>query len=259
MSTPGNKAFGTTIKDIDLTKSFLSGPGQDLVPKTLLQLSMTKGGVDANGNVRYPFQDLFGPYKCDAFGNKTTDQQRWADYQRMDWSIRQLPAINLFESQTESKQSENAYVTGTLQMQIFWPPNFRRGDLARVPAVFRSAIENFFASQYVRDMLDELYFIERNPKVYGLNEFGKVLTWSPNVEGVVESEMVPVTIVDIAYRIDLRAWYRALEFMGRTKDDPFEVTLADLSRIAGNYTGIDDVVTQDPKIEIPDGINVTNP
>ena len=118
-------------------------------------------------------------------------------------------------------------------------------------------VENFFASDFVTPMLDELYYVKRPAKVYGLNEFGKVLNWSPNTEGLVESELVPVTILDIKYRIDLRAWYRALEFMGRTKADPFSVSLADLTDILGEYDGIDDAgLTQ---VVIPDEIAVSNP
>jgi len=244
-------AFGVTIKEADIDAAFLTGPAEFLVAKTLLQLSQVKG-----------FVALFGPYKADASGNKLTDQQRWADYQRMDWSIRQLPAINIFESGTENKQSDNAYMTGTVQIQVYWPPNFRRSDLSRVPAAFRGALVNFFSSQYVADMLDELYYIQRPAKVYGLNEYGKQLAWSPNVEGVVDGELVPVTILDVSYRMDLRAWYRALEYMDRTKADPFDITLTDLVRIYGDFAGVDgsfDGTESTAQVVIQDGINVSNP
>jgi hypothetical protein len=125
---------------------------------------------------------------------------------------------------------------------------------------FKGALQNFFASQYVTDMLDELYYIQRPVKVYGLNEYGKTMNWTPNTQAIVENEVVPVTIMDANYRIDLRAWYRALEYMGRTKQNPFAVTLDPLTVIGGPtsaYDGNDDAgVTQ---VTIPDEITVTNP
>lgn len=241
-------AFGVTIKQSDIDQAFLTGPTEDLVAKTLIQLSKIK-----------PFTDLFGHYKKDTAGNKSTDNQRWADYQRMDWSVRQLPAINVFESDTESKQSDQAFMDGSIQIQVFWPPNMRRSDLARVPSAFKGALQNFFSSKYVMDMLDEIYYVQRDCKVSGLNEYGKVLNWSPNVEGLVESELVPVTILSVKYRIDLRAWYRALEFDDRTKDDPFTRSLEDLSQIFGEYDGTINQDAEQIEIVVPQNITVSNP
>jgi hypothetical protein len=230
---------GTTIKQATIDDNFLTGPGEDLVAKLMAQLALV-------------FAPIFGPYK-----GPDSDQQRWADYQRFDWTIRQLPAINVFESGAESKDSDNAFLNGSIQIQTFWAPNMRRSDARRVEAAFKGAMENFFASQYASDMLDELYFIQRPSKVYGLNELGKQLTWTPNAETVVESQAVPVTMLEVRYRIDLRAWYRALEFMGRTKEDPFEAPLAALANIVGSYIGTHDNETAD--VQVPVNITVSNP
>lgn len=238
----------THIKQQTIDDLFLTGPGEDLVPKLLLQMSRVPA-----------FVKLFGPYKIDTDNNKNTDQQRWSDYQRMDWSLRQLPAISIFESQSEQKSSDNAWLTGNIMMNVYWPANFRRSDLARVPAAFKSVVENFFASKYATDMLDELYYIQRDMKVYGLNEFGKELTWTTNTEGIVEQQMVPVTMVDIRYRIDLRSWYRALEFMGRTKDNPFEITLLDLTQISADINGISDNETLEVDLTVETNMDVINP
>lgn len=229
--------------------ALLSVPGEDLVAKTLLQLSSVPG-----------FVTIFGPYAPQKAGQNTQPQsQRWADYNRQDWSIRQLPAINVYESETENKDSDQAFLNGTVNIQVYWPPNLRRSDIARVGMAFRGSILNFFASKYVRDMLDELYYIQRPMKVYALNEYGKKLDWSPNIEGYIESTMVPVTLVSVRYRIDLRAWYRALNFMNRTKDQPFLETLADLTTINGEYDGVKDASGNPPQVIVPDEITVTNP
>lgn len=262
MSANEKPGFGPTIRQADIDKNFLTGPGEDLVAKLLLQLSRAEG-VDANGTIIYPFTLLFGPYKKNSKLEKDSDQQRWADYQRQDWTIRMLPAINIFESQTENKTSDQAWLTGTVQIQVFWPPSFRRSDLSRVPAAFKGAIQNFFNSKYAADMLDELYFNDRDSKVYGLNQLGAQINWSPNVEGVLDSEAVPVTILDVSYRIDLRAWNRAMEYMGREKEDPFKDLLSELTSIAGlspnGYLGVVDPNAEIVEVVVEQNITVSNP
>lgn len=203
-----------------LDELFLSVPGGDLVDKLIMQMQKVPQLVK-----------LFGP---------AGDQGSWANYNRFDWPVRELPAINIFESGGENQTSDNGYLMGTIQIQVFWPSDFRRSDLARVPAFFKGVLENFLSSQYASAMLDELYYVERPEKVYGLNELGKTLTWSPNVEGITDDLLTAMTIVDLNYRIDLRAWDRALEFMNRTKADPFELTLSDLDQINGEIDGVND-------------------
>jgi hypothetical protein len=236
------------IRQEDIDKEFLTGPGEDLVSKLLLQMSKVPG-----------FIKIFGTYKRQSEVKNT--EQRWADYQRFDWSLRQLPAICVFESQSENKESDQAFLNGVISIQVFWPANFRRPDSRRVESAMKGAFENFFNSKLVFSMLDELYWIQREEKVYGLNQLGKTLTWTPNVEGIVEDQQVPVTIIDVQYRIDLRAWNRALEFMGRTKEEPFDITLEDLKIIGGrNSVGLDSVYqgtdNDGVQIEIPDEIKV---
>lgn len=238
----------SAIHKSTLDKLFLSTPGDDLVNKLMYQMAKVPG-----------FVNLFGIYK-NTDTTKNTDNQRWADYDRRDWSLRQLPAINIFESQQEEKQAENGYLTGNISIQVYWPPNFRRSDLSRVPSAYRGTLLNFFASMYTSDMLDELYYIQRPEKVYGLNEFGKNVSWAPNTEGLVQDEWVPVTILNIAYRIDLRAWKRALEYMSRTVENPFSKTLDDLAIVSFDFQGVDEKFDSIPAwVEIEADINVTNP
>ncbi len=129
-----------------------------------------------------------------------------------------------------------------------------------MPAAYKAALQNFFESDLCFKMLDELYWIQRPEKVAGLNALGREMNWSPNVEGLVESELVPVTLVGVRYRIDLRAWYRALEFQNRTKAEPFKETLADLTVIGGASSGYEGVKDDDTvEVTVPDEIPVTNP
>lgn len=249
-TTTPNPAFGQTIRQADIDSKFLTGPGEDLVTKTLLQMSLIQN------DTTNAFVELFGPYTPPKAGQNQTASQRWADYCRYDWSIRQLPAINIYEAEAEDKTSSNGWLNGTINLMVFWPPNQRRSDWARVPAAFKGAVQNFFESKFIRDMLDELYWIERPAKVAGLNEYGKVMVWTPNVEGIIETELVPVTLVNVKYRLDLRAWYRALEFQNRTKDQPFQTPLGDLTVIGGEYDGLVKG-SPDTQTALPDEITVT--
>lgn len=240
-----NVEFGNIIKQATIDNLFLSSPGEDIVQKTLMQMATVPG-----------FIALFGPYVPES------DQQRWADYNRFDWNIRQLPTINVYNMQDENKDSDQAFLRGTIGFQVFWPPNARRGDIRRVEAAFKGVVQNFFNSDYTGTMLDELYFIQRPQKVYGLNEYGKTMTWSPNTEGFIGPEAVPVTILYVQFRLDLRAWNRALEYMNRTKAQPSQETLTDLTVIGGSngqgiYAGEDPNNAINPiQVEIPDEIQV---
>lgn len=247
-----SSAFGQVVKEPDIIKNFLTGPGEFIVAQTLLQMSSVP-----------PFLKLFGPYtpKVDADGNKVgaKDSQRWSDYSKYDWTMRQLPAISIYEGEVENKVSKNAWLNGSIMFQIFWPASQRRSDWSRVQTAFKGAMQNFFESHWITDMLDELFKIQRPMKVPGLNEYGKELVWTPNVEGIIENEAVPVTLITARYRIDLRAWYRAMEFDDRTVESPFERTLADLTEVKGEYDGVTQPDGSDVQIALPIDTPIQNP
>lgn len=240
-------AFGQTIKEQDLENIFLTGPGERIVANTLLQMAAIPNDTSN------PFIELFGPF------TPGSQQQRWSDYSRFDWSIRQLPVINVYESESQDKTSSNAWVNGSIAIMVLWAPNQRRSDLARVQMAFNGALQNFYESRHVRDMLDELYWIERPAKVPGLNEYGKIMTWMPNIEGLVEDQMVPVTLINVKYRLDLRAWYRALVYEGRTKAEPYVNTLPNLVQIGGGYAGVINDDGTGVEVILNDEINVASP
>lgn len=240
-------AFGQIVNQDVLDSLFLPTPGEVIVRNTLLQMSLIPG----DNNI-FPFIQLFGPYQ------PSNNQQRWSDYSRYDWSIRQLPVVNVYEGETEEQTSRNAWLNGTIVMMALWPPNQRRSDLARVQMTFKGIVQNFFESEYLQEMLDELYWIQRPAKVPGLNEYGKQISWTPNVEGFVEDQQVPVSMINIRYRLDLRAWYRWLHFTDRTIASPFEETLSPLTLVGGFYEGVVDT-SGDSQVQIPDEIPVSSP
>ena len=242
-------AFGMELKESDLINSFIDAPGQFLVRTLIQQMGQVPGFVNLFGVPK------FGPAEL---GYRLEQSGKWADYGRQDWSIRQLPAIAIFEAEAEDKMSRNSYVNGTLQIQVCWPASFRRSDLSRIPTAFKGALMNFFESALVTTMLDEIYWIQRPQKVPGLNELGKVMNWSPNTEGLVENDFVPVTLVSVKYRLDLRSWYRYLHFDDRTIAQPFDRTLADLTQIGGEYDGVPAEDATDVQVILPDQIPVSS-
>ena len=212
--------YGQQIRQEDVSKDFISGPGEVLIPALITALAQVK-----------PFSDLFGP-----FTQVKDPNSRWASYPRFDWSLRQLPVINVYEKEPEEKTSSNAWLNGSIGMQVFWPASFRRSDLSRIPRTFSAGLLNFLESDAAYALFSQ---------VPGLNELGRFMTWTPNVEGLVETELVPVTLCDVKYRVDLRAWYRFLELDGRTKAQPFDRTLTDLQVVGGEFDGVTDPGAQD--------------
>lgn len=224
-----NEKYGQRVNEAEIAADFLSGPGQFLVKRTLAQMAKVP-----------PFVAMFGPYRTTGSSElaAAAQAQRWSDYARYDWSVRQLPAISVYEAETETKESSSGPMNGTVGIQVFWPANLRRSDLARVPNAFKGAIVNFFESESVTQMLDEHHLIERPEKVPGLKEFGRSITWSPNVEGIIENTLVPVTMLSVRYRIDMGSWYRYLELDGRSRARPFERQATGPVTIQGEYEGV---------------------
>jgi hypothetical protein len=103
-------AFGKTIKEQDIENIYLTGPGEMLVANTLMQMANIQNATGA------AFTQLFGPYV------PGSNQQRWADYSRFDWNIRQLPVINVFESETQDKTAPNAWINGSISILVLWAP-----------------------------------------------------------------------------------------------------------------------------------------
>ena len=246
-------AFGQPIKQATIDEYFLTSPGEELVDNTILQMSKIKN------NTSNPFVQLFGPY------TKGSDQQRWANYDRRDWSIRQFPVINVYEAESQDKTSSNAWVNGTVAMLVCWPSSQRRSDLSRVQMAFQGALLDFFESQEATDMLDELYFIKRDAKVNGLNEYGKIITWTPNVEGIIENEEVPIinNMPDAAFGATERQFVGLLdagsgcETVVVTRHTMAGVPRGERirARIAAEYRPLEDIISDPPDLLVVTGSN----
>lgn len=239
-----NQAEGIQLRRKEVVAQFDPSPGQTLVKRTLEAIAAIQC-----------FQDLFGKLK--GFDQA---EQRYACYEKFDWSLRALPAVCLFESEPEIKQSDSAFVDGALRMMVFWPASFRRSDKQQIPVAFKGAMQNFFASQFAAALLDPCPGVNTATKVPGLNKLGSELTWQPQVEGNIGNEAVPVTVLDVKYRIDLRRWYQFLEEQGYTQADPFTKTAFSLDRIEGEYDGVTaETPLGDADIVFDEGFNIPEP
>jgi hypothetical protein len=149
-------------------------------------------------------------------------------YKRMDYPLRGLPALRLYNN-TYAKESESWWIDGDIVMDLIFPLSIRRKELDQLPGTVASALlQQFRRPSFFRAVAE---------KVPGLNELGKRFLVDKSLAFELgENEEVPLTQVTVNFRLDLRAWDLYLESEGRTKDEPFEVTLGDLRDILNEIT-----------------------
>lgn len=152
-------------------------------------------------------------------------------YKRMDYSMRALPALRVFVPRYQ-KEFESWFINGNVAMDIILPPAIRRAETEQIPATVAAALLQQFRSPKFFNTIDST--------VPGLNELGKTVDVDKELAFAFEQEMAPLVRIEMNFRIDLREWDDYAESDYRTKDDPFERTLADLRRLATTVRGIDE-------------------
>lgn len=157
-------------------------------------------------------------------------------YERLDYSFRQLPALRVY-SQHYRKEHESHYINGELILDILYPASLRREELQRFQDVLSAAMMQQFRRPNVFQTLRAL--------VPGLNELGKVFEVDKTLGMTIEDGACPLTEMKPNFRIDLKVWDAYLESTGRTKEDPFNVTLANLRTIASDILPLHDDGTPD--------------
>lgn len=153
------------------------------------------------------------------------------DYDKEDFSIRELPAARVYNFNF-TKEHESHYIFGDVKIDVILPPLIRREETEEIQSQIAAAL----LQQFRRPS----FFAAMQRAVPGLNELGKVFAVDKSLgfqtEGMTDE--CPVTHITLNFRIDLKDWDAYLESQGRTKDDPFEVTLANLRTIATTIQGI---------------------
>jgi hypothetical protein len=165
-------------------------------------------------------------------------------YERADYSERQLPALRVYNHEY-TKEHESHYIVGELLLDIIWPPAIRRDETQAFQDILSSALLQQFRRPQGFNELVEL--------VPGLNELGKVFSVNKQLGMVWQDGFLPVTEIRANFRIDLKIWDAYLESTGRTKDDPFNVTLKELRLISAKIQPVRD----DSSPDVPAAIDLS--
>lgn len=152
-------------------------------------------------------------------------------YKRMDFSMRQLPALRIYND-IANKEQESWYVEGDIKADIILPAVLRRNELQQVQDTLSMALlQQFRRPTFFTTLMD---------LVPGLNELGKRFSVDKSLGFEMEEQMVPLTQIVINFRIQLETWDDYLESTDRTKDSPFEAVLGSLDRIVTTIDGLKD-------------------
>ncbi len=163
-------------------------------------------------------------------------------YKRMDYSMRALPALRIYNDQA-SKTSESWFIEGPIKADIILPAVLRRNELQQIQDTLSMAL----LQQFRRPT----FFSTLSDAVPGLNELGKRFDVDKTLGFEWEEALVPLTQVTINFKLDLRVWDDYLEETDRTKDSPFEKVLSNLDRISTAINGLkDDLETSEIGIGI---------
>jgi len=150
-------------------------------------------------------------------------------YMRMDFSIRSLPAIRVYNG-TYDKLHESHYIEGQIKLDIIFPPNLRRDEVQQMQDTVSGAI--------VQQFRRPLFFLDMCEEVPGLNELGKTINVNKEMGFMVDEQEAPLTQIILNFRLDLKVWDDYLEKTDRTKDTPFEESIGDLKKIIGTIQGL---------------------
>jgi hypothetical protein len=186
---------------------FISGPAEFLVATVAEQIALVP-----------QFKLIFGEFID--------------PYMRRDYPDRNLPVIRIY-NETFSKESDDSWIDGDLKLDVIFPPSIRRRELQQLQDTISSAlIQQFRRTDFFNAVSED---------VPGLNWLGKVFSADKTMGFEWNDELVvPLTQITLNFRIDLRAWDAYLESTNRTKQDPFQYTLANLERIYTNIAAQDD-------------------
>lgn len=168
-------------------------------------------------------------------------------YERIDYSDRAFPALRVYCHQY-TKQHESHYIEGQIMIDVLWPPALRREE------------QQLFADTVAAAMVQQLrrpgFFSAMRAAVPGLNEYGKVVSVDKGLVMNWKEGELPMMQLQANFRIDLKDWDAYLEKEGRTKDDPFEITLGALREITVSIQALNDDGSNGPAVPLDHKIGV---
>lgn len=157
-----------------------------------------------------------------------------AAYMRSDWSTREMPALRAF-TPSGSKQGETGYMLGDLQVECIFPPLVRREQLQRYPDIVISAL--------IAQLRRPSFFNACRKRIPALNRLGFDLSWDKALAYKYDdgaSDLAPLAKMTVNWRVNLNEWDKWAEDQGRTVDQPFEVTLEDLTSMTATIVALRD-------------------
>lgn len=193
-------------KDTGLNDLFLDGPSEFLVKVVASELLKVS-----------QFKAIFG--------------ENIDPYKRMDYGYSNFPAVRLYND-VALKEFDSWFITGDLKADVIFPASLRRNENQQ----FQDTVSNALLQQFRRTA----FFNAVTAGVPGLNELGKRFEVNKQLGFEWQDEVVPLTQITLNFRLDLRIWDEYLVSDNRTKEDPFEKTLADLKRIVAEFQGLND-------------------
>jgi hypothetical protein len=140
-------------------------------------------------------------------------------YQRMDYSMRELPALRVYNQQL-TKEFESWFIEGDILIDCIFPASLRRNSIQQIQDTVSAALLQQFRRPSMFDAVAS--------GVPGLNELGKTFTMDKALGFEFGDQAVPLTQIRANVRLDLRQWDLYLEETDRTKDTPFAAILGDL-------------------------------
>ena len=154
-------------------------------------------------------------------------------YCRMDYSMRELPALRIY-NQELTKQFDSWFIEGDILLDVIFPAGIRRNSLQKIQDTVSAALLQQFRRQ---DMFDAV--ASGTP---GLNELGKTFSMDKALAFEFGDTNVPLTQIRANVRLDLREWDLYLEQTDRTKASPFDAVLADLETFKTQVDAVTDGV-----------------
>lgn len=154
-------------------------------------------------------------------------------YKREDYGFTNFPVLRIY-TENDTKDYESWFINGEIILDSIFPADIRRVELQQVQDIVASAM----LQQFRRTP----FFNAVSQGVPGLNELGKKFVTNKALGYAWQDgdELAPLTQMTVNFRIDLRQWDLYLTDTNRTKDDPFDETLATLKKIALKIKGLKD-------------------
>lgn len=189
---------------------FIDSPGEFLVKQICLELSKVE-------EWRELFADAIEPYM------------------REDFNVFAPPALRVY-CLGYTKESDSGFINGNITADILLPASTRREQQEQYADTISTALLQQFRRPTWFQTLADL--------VPGLNQLGTIFDVDKGLVFQWEQEQLPLVAIRINFRLDLRVWDEYLMSTSRTKDDPFNVTLGNLRRIAAEIRGLREETTE---------------